>query len=90
MRVAVQASFRVAVGLFVAGQVPNDKGLVTTSREQHIWVLQARSEGGNPATVALKLALKDISGSKPRGAARAIPRITNCSAILGSESDRRE
>ena len=43
MRVAVQASLWVAVLLVVAGEGPDDEGLITTARQQHIWVLQARS-----------------------------------------------
>jgi len=44
MRVAVQASFWVAVVLVVAGEVPNDEGFVPAAGEEHVWVLEAGCE----------------------------------------------
>jgi len=36
MRMAVETSLRIAVGGFVARQVPDDQGLVTAGREEHV------------------------------------------------------
>jgi len=35
--VTVERSLWVSVLSFVAGKVPDDQGLVTTSREKHVW-----------------------------------------------------
>ncbi len=44
MRMAVQASFWVAVVLVVACEVPNDEGFVPAAGEEHVWVLKAGCE----------------------------------------------
>lgn len=36
MRVALEAALGVTVGLLVAGEVPDDQGLVAAAREQHV------------------------------------------------------
>jgi len=36
MRMTVETSFWIAVGGFVARQVPDDQGLVTASGEEHV------------------------------------------------------
>lgn len=36
MRVALQAALRVAVSLLVAGEVPDNQGLVARARQQHV------------------------------------------------------
>lgn len=41
MGVAGEASLGVPVGLVVAGQVPDDQGLVATAREQHVGAIDA-------------------------------------------------
>lgn len=61
VRVTVKGSLWVTVGGVVAGQVPDDQGLVAGSRQEHVWVLEGGSEGSNPAAVALKGALQDKS-----------------------------
>ena len=40
MRVTVKAALGVAVAGLVAGQVPDDEGLVAGSREEHVGALQ--------------------------------------------------
>jgi hypothetical protein len=65
VRVTVQAAFGVAVAGLVAGQVPDDEGLVARAREKHARshllcgsvgyaLLKGGSEGSNPARVALE------------------------------------
>lgn len=36
MRVALKAALGVAVGLLVAGQVPDDESVIATARKQHV------------------------------------------------------
>ena len=36
MGVPLQAALGITVGLLVAGEVPDDQGLVATAREQHV------------------------------------------------------
>ena len=55
----MQRAFWVAVGALVAGQVPDDQGLVAGSRQEHVWVLERGSEGRNPSAVALEGTLED-------------------------------
>lgn len=59
VRVAVQRALGVTVGRLIAGQVPDDEGLVARTRQQHIGVLQRGREGGNPSAVALKGTLEN-------------------------------
>ena len=40
MRVPVETSLGVAVVLVIAGQVPDDEGLVTASRKKHVGTRQ--------------------------------------------------
>jgi hypothetical protein len=61
VRVTVERSLWVSVGGVVAGQVPDDESLVAGTRQEHVWVLEGGSEGGDPAAVALKGALQDES-----------------------------
>ena len=56
MGVAVEAAFRVAEVDVVACEVPDDEGLVAAAGEEHVWVFQARGQGGDPAAVALERA----------------------------------
>jgi len=57
--VAVKRSLWVAVGGVVAGQVPDNESLITTSREEHIWVLHRGSQTGDPSAVASEGTLQD-------------------------------
>lgn len=59
MGVTVERSLWVAVRALVAGQVPDDQRLVAGTRQEHIWVLEGRREGRDPAAVALKGALQN-------------------------------
>jgi hypothetical protein len=59
VRVAVQRALWVTVGTLVAGQVPDDEGLVARTRQEHVWVFQRGREGGNPSAVTLKGALEN-------------------------------
>lgn len=52
--VTVEGSLWVTVRALVAGQVPDDQGLVAGSRQKHVWVLEGGCEGGNPSAVALE------------------------------------
>jgi hypothetical protein len=56
---AVKGSLWVAVGAFVAGQVPDDESLVAGTRQEHIWVFEGGRKGSDPSAVALKGALKN-------------------------------
>jgi hypothetical protein len=38
--VSVEAAFWVSVGGLIAGQVPDDQGLVATAREEHVGAVQ--------------------------------------------------
>lgn len=57
--VTVERALGVTVGSLIAGQVPDDEGLVARSRQEHIGILQGGREGGNPSAVALKGALEN-------------------------------
>jgi hypothetical protein len=59
VRVAVQRALWVTVGTLVAGQVPDDEGLVARTRQEHVWVFQRGREGGNPSAVTLKGTLEN-------------------------------
>lgn len=59
MRMAVERALGVTVGTLIAGQVPDDEGLVAGTRQEHVWVLQGGREGGDPSGVALKGALEN-------------------------------
>jgi hypothetical protein len=55
----MQRALGVTVGRLIAGQVPDDEGLVARTRQEHVWVLQRGREGGNPSAVALKGTLEN-------------------------------
>lgn len=55
----VERSLWVTVGGIIAGQVPDNQGLVARPREEHVGVLEGSREGCNPAAVALKGALEN-------------------------------
>ena len=59
--VTVERSLWVSVRGVVAGQVPDDESLVAGTRQEHVWILEGGSKGGDPAAVALKGALQDKS-----------------------------
>jgi hypothetical protein len=59
VRVAMQRSLWVTVGSLIAGQVPDDEGLVAGTRQQHIWVFERGREGGNPSAMTLKGSLEN-------------------------------
>jgi len=84
VRVAVERALRVAVGGLVAGQVPDDEGLVAGGREEHVraGVLLA------PCTVlpsSLRTAYFSSEVARlvtqPEWPSR-VPRRTSCSAIV--------
>lgn len=56
VRVAVQTLLGDAVAGIVAGQLPNDEGLVTRRRQDHVRVLRVGGDLGNPSGVADQLA----------------------------------
>lgn len=55
----MERSLWVSVRGLIAGQVPDDQGLVARSRQEHVWVLERGREGGDPSAVALKVALEN-------------------------------
>lgn len=59
VRVAVERSLGVSVLRLVAGEVPDDQGLVTAAGQQHVGVLYGGSQTGDPAIVTLESALKN-------------------------------
>lgn len=59
VRMAMQRALWVTVSTLIAGQVPDDEGLVAGSRQQHVWVFQRGREGCNPSAVTLKGALEN-------------------------------
>lgn len=46
MGVALQAALGVTVGLLVAGEVPDDQGLVARARQQHVGAKQREQVSG--------------------------------------------
>jgi hypothetical protein len=85
VRVTVQAAFGVAVAGLVAGQVPDDEGLVARAREKHV---------GAVAVSLVRAAICCVGVSNThfsREVAREVtqpewpsrvPRRTNCSAMF--------
>jgi hypothetical protein len=59
VRVAVERSLGVAVLGLIAGEVPDDQGLVSGSRQEHVGVLHGGSQASDPAIVALEGSLQD-------------------------------
>jgi hypothetical protein len=55
----VERTLWVSVRTLVAGQVPDDQGLVARAGKEHIWILERSRERGDPSRVALKGALKN-------------------------------
>ena len=82
----MKASFWVAVVLIVAGEVPDDEGLVSTSREEHIWALSYVSAFSHLCPQIITYFSSDVAKlvTHPLCPSR-VPRITNCSAIFGRE-----
>ena len=86
VRVAVQTPFWDTV-LIVASEVPDDEGFVTAAREKHIgatWPSELESAANRRrftdfSNVVAKLVTHPLWPSR-------VPRITNCSPILGEES----
>jgi len=52
--VALQSFHWVSVGFTVSVQLPDDQGLVSGRRDEHIWELWVGGDLGNPATVAFE------------------------------------
>ena len=84
MAVAVKTSFWVSVVLLVSGKIPDNKGLVTTSRKQHIWARAAVSAMTPNAINWRSYFSNEVAKlvTHPLWPSR-VPRITNCSAMLG-------
>lgn len=84
---AVQTPFWVTVILIVASEIPDDEGFVTAAREKHIgatWLselefLANRRRFTDFSNVVAKLVTHPLWPSR-------VPRITNCSPMLGEES----
>jgi hypothetical protein len=55
----VERTFWVSVRTLVAGQVPDDQGLVARAGQEHIWVLERSRERGYPSGVALEGTLEN-------------------------------
>lgn len=47
MGVTLEAALGVTVGLLVAGEVPDDQGLVATAREQHVGAIRKKHPSQN-------------------------------------------
>lgn len=55
----MERSLWVTVGSLVAGQVPDDEGLVAGTRQEHVGVFERGREGRNPSAVTLKGSLEN-------------------------------
>ena len=55
----MERSLWVSVAALVAGQVPDDQGLVAGSREEHVWILEGGRKRSDPAAVALEGTLEN-------------------------------
>jgi hypothetical protein len=52
VRVTGEGTAGVAVALLIAGEVPDDDGVVTRSGQDHVSILGGGGNSGNPAAVA--------------------------------------
>jgi len=52
--VSSQTSLCSSVVLFFSGKIPLDEGLISGSREEHVWVFIGGSKAGNPTSVSLQ------------------------------------
>lgn len=52
MRVALKSSLSDTVMVTVSGKLPDDKSLISGSRQKQIWVSLGGRQGSNPTVVA--------------------------------------
>lgn len=87
VRVAMQTPFWVAVILIVSSEVPDNEGFVAAAGEKHIWATMTvrawmpcwSKRFTDFSNVVAKLVTHPLWPSR-------VPRITNCSPMLGEES----
>lgn len=85
MRVALETALGVSVGGFVAGQVPDDQGLVAGSGQEHVGARKARVSFSfvftdqNAAHFSSEVA-REVT--QPLWPSR-VPRRISCSAMMG-------
>ncbi len=87
MRMAVETSLRIAIGGFVARQVPDDQGLVTAGREEHVRTnLQVSNQFHKRLVLCFAYFSREVAKAvtHPECPSR-VPLSTNCSPMLGSE-----